>query len=194
VVSVMSFATHDSDPGPSMRTQPGLFNSIREISTSSPLSHLDDFSVSGASDQSHCQHLTQPSVDSSSLSDLGSPPPIHTLSLSPARSWGTLPKGGDSADEGLQQPRPSRLTIPSPTNESPYGGHVNGLSPSPGLTAPKSAINPIFRVTSRPSLKLSLKRSPSTPALPPFSRLDAVAKGERPPLSPMAFSTPDDDF
>jgi meiosis induction protein kinase IME2/SME1 len=148
VVSVMSFATHDSDPGPSMRTQPGLFNSIREISTSSPLSHLDDFSVSGASDQSHSQHLTQPSVDSSSLSDLGSPPPIHTLSLSPARSWGTLPKGGDSADEGLQHPRPSRLVVPSPTNESPYGGHLNGLSPSPGLTAPKSAINPIFRVVS----------------------------------------------
>src|SRR6266478_8243351 len=48
--------------------------------------------------------------------------------------------------------------------------------------------------TSRPSLKLSLKRSPSTPALPPFSRLDAVANGERPPLSPMSFSTPDDNF
>ena len=142
MVSVMSFATHDSDPGPSMRTQPGLFNSIREISTSSPLGHHDDFSVS---DQSHSQHLTQASVDSSSLSDLGSPPPIHTLSLSPARSWGTL---RDSADEGLQQPRPSRLMVPSPTDESPYGGRLSGLSPSPGLTAPKSAINPIFKVVS----------------------------------------------
>ena len=214
VVSVMSFATHDSDPGPSIRTQQSVFTSIRELSTSSPLSHFDDFSVSGASDQSHSQHYTQASVDSSSLSDLGSPPPIHTLSLSPARSWGTLHQSGDSADEGLQQPRPSRLMVPSPTSESPYGGRVSGLSPSPGLTAPKSAINPIFKVvspfvsfgvlkltfvalllqTSRPSLKLSLKRSPSTPALPPFSRLDAVANGERPPLSPMSFSTPDDDF
>jgi len=191
---VMSFATHDSDPGPSMRAQPSLFNSIREPPTTSPLSHYDDFSISGASDQSHSQHFTQASVDSSSLSDFGSPPPIHTLSLSPARSWGTLRRSGDSADEGLQQPRPSRLMVPSPTNESPYGGRVSGLSPSPGLTAPKSAINPIFKVTSRPSLKLSLKRSPSTPALPPFSRLDAVANGERPPLSPMSFSTPDDDF
>ena len=148
VVSVMSFATHDSDPGPSIRTQQSVFNSIREISTSSPLSHLDDFSVSGASDQSHSQHFTQASVDSSSLSDLGSPPPIHTLSLSPARSWGTLRRSGDSADEGLHQPSPSRLMVPSPTNESPYGGRVNGLSPSPGLTAPKSAINPIFKVVS----------------------------------------------
>lgn len=211
VVSVMSFATHDSDPGPSMRTQPNLFTSIREPPTSSPLSHYDDFSVSCASDQSQSQHITQPSVDSSSLSDLGSPPPIHTLSLSPARSWGNLHQSGDSADEGVQQPKPLRLVVPSPTSESSYSGHVCGLSPSPGLTAPKSAINPIFKVvrlllssgvlvltlllqTSRPSLKLSLKRSPSTPALPPFSRLDAVANGGRPPLSPMSFSTPDDDF
>ena len=149
VVSVMSFATHDSDPGPSMRTHPSLFSSIREPSTSSPLSHYDDFSVSGASDQSHSQHLTQPSVDSSSLSDLGSPPPIHTLSLSPARSWGNLRQSGDSADEGVQHPKPLRLTVPSPTSESSYSGHVCGLSPSPGLTAPKSAINPIFKVVSR---------------------------------------------
>jgi hypothetical protein len=146
VVSVMSFATHDSDPGPSMRTQPSLFSSIREPPTSSPLSHYDDFSVS---DRSQSLHLTQPSVDSSSLSDLGSPPPIHTLSLSPARSWGNLHQSGDSADEGVQQPKPLRLTVPSPTSESSYSGHVCGLSPSPGLTAPKSAINPIFKVVSR---------------------------------------------
>jgi len=143
----MSFATHDSDPGPSIR-QPGLFSSIREPSASSPLGYFDDFSLSGTSDQSHSQHLTHASVDSSSLSDLGSPPPIHTLSLSPARSWGNLHQGGDSADEGVHQPKPSRLAAPSLTNESPYGGHVSGLSPSPGLTAPKSAINPIFKVVS----------------------------------------------
>ena len=146
VVSVMSFATHDSDPGPSIRNQPGLFTSIREPSTSSPLSHYDDFSISGTSDQSQSQHLTQPSLDSSSLSDLGSPPPIHTLSLSPARSWGNLHQSGDSADEG---PKSLRLTVPSPTSESSYSGHVCGFSPSPGLTAPKSAINPIFKVVSR---------------------------------------------
>lgn len=154
VVSVMSFATHDSDPGPSMRTQPGLFSSIREPSTSSPLSHYDDFSVS--SDQSHSQHLTQPSVDSSSLSDLGSPPAIHTLSLSPARSWGNLRQSGDSADEGAQQLKPLRLAVPSPTSDSSYSGHACGLSPSPGLTAPKSAINPIFKVVSRSCCQVGL--------------------------------------
>jgi hypothetical protein len=145
VISVMSFATNDSDPGPSLRTRPSLFNTMRDPSTSSPLGHHDDFSLSGASDHSHGHHLTLESMDSGSLSDLGSPPPLHTLSLSPAGSWQTLHHGGDSADESVQQPRPTRLTIP---NELPYGGHVNGHSPSPGLSAPKSAINPIFKVVS----------------------------------------------
>lgn len=192
VMSVMSFATNNSDPGHFLQPRPGPFTSIRESTTSSPLGHHDDVSTC-TSDSSVSHHFPQASMDSASLSDLGSPPPIHTLSLSPAGSWRTL-QGGGSAGEGLQQPRPSHLTIPSPSSELPYGGHLYAHSPSPGLSAPKSAINPIFKVPSRPSLRLSLKRSPSTPALPPFARLDAIAKGERPPLSPMAFSTPDDEF
>ncbi|KAI0308212.1 kinase-like domain-containing protein [Multifurca ochricompacta] len=192
MMSVMSFATNDSDPGPSsLRTRPSFFSSIREPPTSSPLGHLDDFSISGgASDQSLGHRFTQTSLESSSVSDLGSPPPIHALSLSPAGSWRTLHR----VLTGVQQPRPSRLAVSSSQDGLPYGGHLNALSPSPGLSAPKSAINPIFKVPSRPSLKLSLKRSPSTPALPPFSRLDAIASGDCPPLSPMSFSTPDDDF
>jgi meiosis induction protein kinase IME2/SME1 len=214
VMSVMSFATNDSDPGPSLRNMPSLFFSIREPSVSSPLGLSDDFSASGTSEQSLSHHLPHGSLDSSSVSDLGSPPPLHTLSLSPAGSWRTLQQSGDGPDESIHQPRPSRLVVPSSRGELPYDGHVGGLSPSPGLTAPKSAINPIFKVVSvcsalswvvstqtglplqpsRPSLKLSLKRSPSTPALPPFSSLDAVAKRECQPLSPMSFSTPDDAF
>jgi serine/threonine protein kinase len=193
-ISVMSFATNDSDPGPSLRTMPSLFFSIREPSASSPLGFSDDFSASGTSERSVSHHLT-PSMESSSVSDLGSPPPLHNLTLSPSASWQTLQQS-DSADpdEGVHQPRPSRLVVPSSRNELPYGGHTGGLSPSPSLSAPKSAINPIFKVPSRPSLKLSLKRSPSTPALPPFSSLDAVAKRECQPLSPMSFSNPDDAF
>jgi len=149
-MSVMSFATNDSDPGSSLRTRPSLFSSIRETFSSSPLGLPDDFSISGASDQSISHHLAHASIGSSSLSDLGSPPPIHTLSLSPAGSWRTLHQSGDSADESVQYSRPSplSLSIPSPANELPYGGHVHGLSPSPGLSAPKSAINPIFKVVS----------------------------------------------
>ncbi|KAI0257130.1 kinase-like domain-containing protein [Lactifluus subvellereus] len=193
VISVMSFATNDSDPGPSLR-RPSLFSSIREAPGSSPLGHLDDFSISGASDQSLSHHITDASIEASSISDLSSPPPIHTLSLSPAESWRTLQQSSDGVDETVQQPRPSRLTIPSTLNELPYSGRVGGLSPSPCPSAPKSAINPIFKVPSRSSLISALKRSPSTPALPPFSRLDAVANRDCPPLSPMSFSTPDDDF
>ena len=148
VMSVMSFATNDSDPGPSLRTMPSLFFSIREPSASSPLGFPDDFSASGTSERSVSHHLTQGSMDSSSVSDLGSPPPIHNLSLSPSGSWQTLQQSGDSADGSVHQPMPSRLVVPSSRNELPYGGHIGGLSPSPGLSAPKSAINPIFKVVS----------------------------------------------
>lgn len=147
-ISVMSFATNDSDPGPSsLRPMPSLFFSIREPSASSPLGFSDDFSVSGTSERSVSHHLTQASMESSSVSDLGSPPPLHNLSLSPSGSWQTLQQS-DSADESVHQPIPSRLLVPSPRSELPYGGHIGGLSPSPGLSAPKSAINPIFKVVS----------------------------------------------
>ena len=213
VMSVMSFATNDSDPSLSLR-RPGLFNAIREAPGSSPLGHLDDFSISGASDQSvNHHHLTDASIEACSISDISSPPPIHTLSLSPAESWQTLHQSSDGVDQTVQQPTPSHLTIPSALNELPYSGRVSGLSSSPCPSAPKSAINPIFKVVrvfdsslrvllpnsffpqpSRSSLISALKRSPSTPALPPFSRLDAIASRDCPPLSPMSFSTPDDDF
>ena len=170
VMSVMSFATNNSDPGHFLRSQPSPFSSMRESTTSSPLGHLDDFSISCASDPSVSHHVTQASMDSSALSDLCSPPPIHTLSLSPAGSWRTL-QGGSSADEGVQQPRPSRLTIPSPSNELPYGGHVNGHSPSPGC-APKSAINPIFKVVSSFSALLSSKVFTPTPLYSFYSHRD----------------------
>ena len=144
VISVMSFATNNSDPGHFLQHRPSPFSSMRESTTSSPLGHHDDVSTC-ASDSSVSHHFPQPSIDSASLSDLGSPPPIHTLSLSPAGSWRTL-HGGGSADESVQQPRTSHLTIPSPSNEFPYGGHLSAHSPSPGLSAPRSAINPIFKV------------------------------------------------
>jgi hypothetical protein len=148
VMSVMSFATNDSDPGPSLRTRPSLFSTIREAPGSSPLGHLDDYSISGTSDPSVSHHFTDTSIEASSISDLGSPPPIHTLSLSPAGSWQTLHQSRDDGDETVQQPSPSYLTVPSTQNDLPYGGRIGGLSPSPCSSAPKSAINPIFKVVS----------------------------------------------
>jgi hypothetical protein len=147
-MSVMSFATNDSDPGPSLRTRASLFSTIREAPGSSPHLHPDDYSVSGTSDQSVGHHFTESSIDGSSISDLSSPPAIHTLSLSPVESWQTLKPSGDGVGEAVQQPRPSRLTIPSTQNELPYDGRIGGLSPSPTSNAPKSAINPIFKVVS----------------------------------------------
>jgi len=87
---------------------------------------------------------------------------------------------------------------------SPYGH-----PPSPGV-APKSAINPIFKVVSykwdseggfepddsgdfvQPPL-FPPRTSDSSAALPPFSQLEAIAGGEYPaPLSRIGFSTSED--
>ena len=77
--------------------------------------------------------------------------------------------------------------------------------------APKSAINPIFKVvclisaasTAAPDVRFAAQPSfSSTPerptlsltSLPPFSQLEAVADGgEYPPLSPMSFTIPEED-
>ncbi|KAI0052892.1 kinase-like protein [Auriscalpium vulgare] len=201
-LSTMSFATVDSDPGPSGLRHRQSQMGMRASSTASSLRQFDEYSVSGRSSNSFSleQQLVndfhmRASVDGTSISDAGSPPPMHALTLSPAHSWQTLhPASDNGANGAMAQPQPSRLSIPR--HPPPYGGAAHGLSPSPGMDAPKSAINPIFKVPSLPSLTPPVGRdpSPSTPSLPPFSQLEAVAKGEYPPLSPMSFTTPDDDF
>ncbi|KAI0068204.1 Pkinase-domain-containing protein [Artomyces pyxidatus] len=205
-MSAISFATIDSDPGPSgLRHRPSMLG-VRVPTTSSSLRQYDEYSMSARSSNSLSleQQLVndfhmQASVDAVEMShsDAGSPPPMHALSLSPSHSWQTLHPHSDGPDVTMRQPQPTRLNIPLQHSSQPYGGRANGFSPSPGMDAPKSAINPIFKVPSLPSLTRtpgSLDRSPSTPSLPPFSQLEAIAKGECPPLSPMSFTKPDEDF
>ncbi|KAI9512554.1 Pkinase-domain-containing protein [Russula earlei] len=177
-MSVTSLSTTDSDSVP-LQTPPVVFGFLPETSSSS-LGHLDD-DHSSASDQTAGRPLLQTSMDPNSLSDLALFPPIHALSLSSAGSWPPLPQGGGGTDEKPQQSRPSHLSRKLSSNE-------DGLSPGLGLTVPVSAINPIFTAPSRPSSE----RSPSKPALPPFSYLQALAHGEDPP-SP-TFSTPDIEY
>ncbi|KAI0309379.1 kinase-like domain-containing protein [Amylostereum chailletii] len=209
-MSAISFATVDSDPGPSqppalLRNRPSLLG-IRGTSSraSSSLRQFDEYSMSARSSQSHSfeQQLVhdfhlRASVDSGSISDAGSPPPMHALTLSPQHSWQTV--RDRSPDVSMAQPQPSRLFIPPHLQHGPasYGGHSHPRlsSHSPNFDAPKSAINPIFKVPSLPSMKsgASLFDVSNAPALPPFSQLEAIAKGEYPqPLSPMAFTSPDD--
>ncbi|VDB99651.1 unnamed protein product [Peniophora sp. CBMAI 1063] len=206
-VSAISFATVDSDPGPSraphpqLRPRPSMLGIRSSTSRAhSPLRQFDEFSVRSSHSHSYEQHLAndfnlRASVDSSSLSDMGSPPAVHALSLSPQASWQTV-TGSENPDVVMAQPQASHLfAMPPRQHYSPSGlSNYSGREASPA--APKSAINPIFKVPSLPSMKapsspFNAANAPPTPALPPFAQLEAVAKGEYPPLSPMEFSMPD---
>ena len=230
-VSVISFATVESDPSPSLlRHRPSALGISRMTSMSSLGTTMsDDFSPSGRSSNSIAMeqqfandfHL-RASVDSSSVSDGGSPvpPPMHMLTLSSPIPWSSSGnRSGSTLDNGTIGTRDGErpaLTIP-PQPKHPLGFQPSGpMSPyepqqsgnrsypsSPGL-APKSAINPIFKVVSTGILRVVTMRAdvstqPTLTALqtrsgslPPFSQLEAVAEGEYPPLSPMSFTSPDD--
>ncbi|KAI0778207.1 kinase-like protein [Trametes elegans] len=205
-VSVISFATVDSDPGPArLRHRPSALGISRMTSMSSLGTTLsDEFSPHVRSSTSLAEqqfandfHL-RASVDSSSISDGGSPSvaPMHMLSLSSPIPWAHQDGRQSGSEPGSERPS---LTIPPqpkhPTSFQPQGplspyehGQGNGIGypSSPGV-APKSAINPIFKVP--PPLTTLITRPGS---LPPFSQLEAVAEGEYPPLSPMSFTNPED--
>ncbi|KAI0756967.1 kinase-like protein [Daedaleopsis nitida] len=215
-VSVISFATVDSDPGPArLRHRPSVLGISRMTSMSSLGTTLsDEFSPHGRSSTSLAMeqqfandfHL-RASVDSSSISDCGSPaaPPMHMLSLSSPIPWARHENGSQSTMENRSSRTPAdgerpTLTIPrqpkhmagfQPSGplspyEAPRGSGSGSYPSSPGM-APKSAINPIFKV---PPITTALHTRPGS--LPPFSQLEAVAEGEYPPLSPMSFTSPED--
>ncbi|KAF8807399.1 Pkinase-domain-containing protein [Phlegmacium glaucopus] len=92
-MSSISFATVDSDPGPSrIRNRPSLFGISRVTSKSSLRTSFDDFSPSARSSNSFSlegqlahDFRTQASV-TSHISGSVSPPPLQMLSLSPTMS------------------------------------------------------------------------------------------------------------
>ncbi|KAK7694672.1 hypothetical protein QCA50_001860 [Cerrena zonata] len=209
-ISVMSFATVDSDPGPTRhRHRAGAYGISRMTSMSSLRPSIDDFPTTARSSTSLSleQQLAREfdlraSVDSSSISDGGSPqpPPMHMLSLSSPIPWqhgessSTVDnRSGGSSRKTLHSPIYSPPPQPqhpdfNPGHLSPYdGGGVYGHPPSPGM-APKSAINPIFKVPPLDNKPTQLSMN----SLPPFSQLEAVADGEYPPLSPMSFTIPEE--
>ncbi len=174
-VSVISFATVDSDPGPArIRHRPSALGISRMTSMSSLGTTLsDEFSPRGRSSTSLAMeqqfandfHL-RASVDSSSISDGGSPaaPAMHMLSLSSPIPWARSENGSQSTMENGPRRTPAdgerpTLTIPPmpkhpnafqpPGPMSPYEaprGSGHGSYPSSPGMAPKSAINPIFKV------------------------------------------------
>ncbi|KAH7930957.1 Pkinase-domain-containing protein [Leucogyrophana mollusca] len=201
-VSVISFATVDSDPGPSrMRNRPGIYGINRMTSASSlrtATTSFDDFPTSARSSNSISldhQFLNdfniRASVDTtSSVSGTSSPPPINLLSLSPSpHSWMHAQNSRESTSPPYMVP-PIIHYPPSSHKSYECNGQLYGHPPSPGID-PQAAINPIFKVPPLPSPTSDSLSSPHS--LPPFSQLEAVAEGEYPPLSPMSFHSPDED-
>lgn len=164
--SVISFATVDSDPGPTRaRYRPGAYGGLGRTSMNSLRTSVDEYSLRSSGSLPLEQqfgndlHL-RASVDTSSLSDGGSPPPppMHMLSLS-SPTWqqqqerssnpSLLDSGSMASRRQGRGPELMTLSIPpQPRHPHHLGGHAYGPPPSPGM-APKSAINPIFKVVSR---------------------------------------------
>ncbi|EIN13762.1 kinase-like protein [Punctularia strigosozonata HHB-11173 SS5] len=204
-MSVISFATVDSDPGPPhLRHRPSLFGLDRMTSTSSLRTSFGDSdqfpqSVRSSNSLSLEQQLASEFRMRATMDATSSPPPLNMLTLSPTQHrWDQVPKREGSLSPGFQRPThidlpPPRFTPQSfqPGQHSPYelGSDLTAHPMSPG-ELPKSAINPIFKV---PTLPPGASDSPASPnALPPFSHLEAVAEGEYPPLSPMSFAGGED--
>ncbi|KDQ63538.1 hypothetical protein JAAARDRAFT_53741 [Jaapia argillacea MUCL 33604] len=215
-MSVMSFATGDSDPTPMrLRHRPSMFGIDRMTSSSSlRTSFGDEFPQSARSSVSlsleqqlatefHMRAALDPAAAHLTLPEAGSPPPMHNLTLSPSQqSWSQLPQCPPDVSNtpSRRQPRPTHISLPPPIQpRHPHhlhphgasfdlGGQIPGHPTSPGV-APKSAINPIFKVPPLPSPSKEIPPSPN--ALPSFAHLEAVAEGEHPPFSPMSFTSSD---
>ncbi|KAJ7634296.1 kinase-like domain-containing protein [Mycena polygramma] len=209
-MSVLSFATVDSDPGPSrIRNRPSLLGMSRMASSSSLQTSFDEFSPDLSPSARSSNSLSQdgqlaqdyrspasfdPGVP---LSGSLSPPPMQTLSLSPSLSpsaspWlHPQPDGRTPYPQHSLHPRSSPMNgntfefngqMPSRRSHSPYGH-----PPSPDV-APKSAINPMFKVPPLPGQSPS---GGSSSLLPPFSQLDAVASGEYGTAPPVHLRPPE---
>ena len=158
-MSVISFATVDSDPGPMrLRSRSSAFE-LHKSSTSSLRAAYEELTKSARSSNSlsYEQRLLndfhlRPSVDAgSSFSDHGSPPPMQNLKIgSPQWSSQVQPMTSWSDGDGLSDRRPHLSPlVPSPPLPPYAQGNLHSptLSPypsSPGL--PKSAVNPMFKV------------------------------------------------
>ncbi|KAF8905576.1 kinase-like domain-containing protein [Gymnopilus junonius] len=164
-VSSISFATVDSDPGPSrLRSQRSLYNISRMTSRSSLRTSFDDFPPSARSSNSFSlegqlvhDFRTQASV-SSHLSGSLSPPPLQLLSLSPTMSPSLSP-----SPPWIQVPHHGKEDLLSQTQSPPY------LSISPRFHPAKPPHSPMDMNGQLPPLPPSpYGHHPSSPyAYPP---------------------------
>lgn len=151
-MSSISFATVDSDPGPSrIRNRPSLFGLSRMTSRSSLRTSFDDFPPSARSSNSFSlegqlahDFRTQASM-SSHISGSVSPPPLQMLSLSPTLSPSLSPSPpwiqvqqhkeslmipGDQSPPYISIPQHQLSTI-GPHSPLDLHGYLHGQPPSP---------------------------------------------------------------
>lgn len=170
-MSTISFATIDSDPGPSrIRNRPSLFGLSRVQSNTSLQTTYEDFSPSARSSNSFSIDASARSSNSFSLegqlaSDFRtqasvepetpltgsiSPPPMQMLTLSPSISpsptWVHLQHGDDHRDSGKYINMPQPIQPGSKLYNAYEPPHRQ--PPSPGYLS-GSDINPMFKVVRR---------------------------------------------
>jgi meiosis induction protein kinase IME2/SME1 len=163
-MSAISFASVDSDPGPSViRNRPSIFGINRTTSTSSlrtGTTSFDDFPSSARSSNSfsvgeslaHDFHIRANVHGNGTIS----PPPMQMLSISPSPSW--MSHNTNDNDKSSWREHPTYIPLPPAIPQhpsamnpggphSPYelGGSVCSHPPSPGIGSP-SAVNPMFKV------------------------------------------------
>ncbi|RXW22930.1 hypothetical protein EST38_g2924 [Candolleomyces aberdarensis] len=150
-VSSMSFATVDSDPGPSrLRHPPSMFGISSRTSRSSLRTSFDEFSpsarssnsfsIEGSSSLAHEFHMhlnVNPHLGGSV-----SPPPLHMLSLSPTLSPSLSPSPPwvmqqDAKDSGFDNKSPPYISIQNhglaPSSPLDLHSYLHGHHPtSPG--------------------------------------------------------------
>lgn len=156
-MSVISFATVDSDPGPTRaRHRTSTYAGSMGRVTSMNSLRTDDFSLGGGRsstsfslEQQLNEFNLRSSVDTQSLSEGGGsppPPPMHMLSLSSSTWHERSPSASIQDTASLTSRRPDvYVSLQPPSRHQQFLGEQQGHPPSPGV-APKSAINPIFKV------------------------------------------------
>ena len=166
-MSAISFASVDSDPGPSViRNRPSIFGINRMQSATSlrtGTASFDDFPSSARSSNSFSvgeslahDFSSRANVDGQPLSGTISPPPMQMLSLSPNSSW--HPHSPSEKSISLRRENhPTFIPMPPPLPQYPSDintvrphspcddGSLSNIPSSPG-------INPMFKVVSSPIL------------------------------------------
>lgn len=164
-MSTISFATVDSDPGPSrIRNRPSLLGMSRMTSSSSLVTSFDDFAPDLPPDfPPSARSSNSFSLEGQMAQDFRSqggqfagnisPPPMQMLSLSPSLSPSASPWLHPQPDGRAPYTQHSLHPRTSPMNGNTFefNGQMLGRSHSPyghpsSPGAPKSAINPMFKV------------------------------------------------